>query len=503
MIMKRLLFTGFLLTILGACVFGQIAYNEEQFRAFDGKGNPVTIEQILTAIGENEAVFLGELHDDPIGHAVQAEIFRRAVAKYFPQRKIALSLEMFERDVQIVVDEYLNGLISEAHFLASSRPWANYKTDYRPMLELAKEKKLSVIAANAPRRYINIVSRYGREALKALSKDAKKFLPPLPYAEPSEAYAKKFKALMGTSPEAQMGLDRILASQSLWDATMAYAVATFIKKNKKPLVIHLNGGFHTESRLGTVEHLLKYRSKTKALVITIKYDNNFKTFDKAKHTDLGDFVILTAPKPKPVAALPVILDRMASHHKSLQTLRAQLMVVEENKQLGVSDTLIGSVNYLPRKDNRGAYVRIDWTKPVAEHLVVAGEDFELYRPRLNQVIGGRLRNLKDNVWVSNVLLLMTMSMAQLKDAHNLKYMGEQQLSDGVKTWLLEVTPKATNTYKTAEIWVDADGLSRQIRINQENGDDITILFSGVEKNLTLSNEIFRLKYPSTVSKVRV
>lgn len=141
-----------------------------------------------------------------------------------------------------------------------------------------------------------MVSRNGRSSLDGLSKDAKKWLPPLPYAEPSATYATKFKALMGPSPEAQMGIDKILASQSLWDASMAHAVANFLKKNKKGLVVHLNGGFHTESRLGTVEHLLKYRSKAKVTVVTLRYEDDFKTFDKAKHTDLGDFVILTDGK---------------------------------------------------------------------------------------------------------------------------------------------------------------------------------------------------------------
>ncbi len=281
---------------MSVAAMGQIAYNEDQFRAFDAKGNPVTIDQIIKAIGESDATFLGENHDDAVGHAIQAEIFRRVVAKYLAERKVALSLEMFERDVQIVVDEYLKGQISEAQFLASSRPWGNYKWDYKPLFELAKEKKLDVIAANAPRRYVNMVSRNGRDALNSLTKDAKEWIAPLPYAEPSETYANKFKALMGPSPEAKMGIDKILSSQSLWDATMSNSVAKYLKKNKKALIVHLVGAFHTESRLGTIEHLSKYRPKAKALVVTVRYEDDFKTFDKAKHTDIGDFVILTDGK---------------------------------------------------------------------------------------------------------------------------------------------------------------------------------------------------------------
>ncbi len=294
--MQRLCLAGIFIFLLCTLMRGQIVFSDDMFRAFDAKGNPATIDQIIVAIGENEAIFLGEQHDDAVGHAVQMEIFKRAVAKYMADRKIALSLEMFERDVQIVLSEYLNGLITEPQFMSSSRPWGNYKTDYRPLVELAKEKKLPVIAANAPRRYVNMVSRGGRNALNGLTKDAKKWIAPLPYGEPSDAYAKKFKALMGTSPEAQMGIDRILASQSLWDATMANSVAKYLKDNKKPLVIHLNGAFHTEGRLGTVEHLLKYRAKTKVLVVTIRFASDFKIFDKAKDTDTGDFVILTDAK---------------------------------------------------------------------------------------------------------------------------------------------------------------------------------------------------------------
>ena len=288
---------SFVLIVFSAVYsFGQIAYSEEQFRAFDAKGNPATIEQIIKAIGGNDAVFLGEQHDDAVAHAVQFEIFKRAVAEYAAKRQIALSLEMFERDTQIVLNEYLSGLITETQFLTSSRPWGNYKTDYRPLVELAKEKKLPVIAANAPRRYVNMVSRGGRETLNALSKDAKAWLAPIPYGEPSATYSAKFKALMGPSPEANMGIDKILASQSLWDATMSNSVANYLRANKTPLVIHLNGAFHTESRLGTVEHLLKYRPKTKVIVVTMLYENDFKTFDKAKYTDIGDFVILTDAK---------------------------------------------------------------------------------------------------------------------------------------------------------------------------------------------------------------
>lgn len=272
------------------------------YTIFDGEGNRIAFEDLMTSLGGADVVFLGEYHDDAVGHAFQAEVFRAAFEKFGSARDVALSLEMFESDVQYILDEYLSGKITEDHFLASGRPWKNYKTDYRPLVEFAKENRLPVIAANAPRRYVNMVSRNGRGSLSSLSKQAKKTLAPLPFGESSEAYAAKFKNLMQAMPAASGGtsrIDNILESQTLWDATMAWWVSRHLKKNKRALVVHLNGGFHTESRLGTPEHLAKYRKKARSLVVTIRYEKEFTQFDEARHKGLGDFVVLTdASQPR-------------------------------------------------------------------------------------------------------------------------------------------------------------------------------------------------------------
>lgn len=294
--MKNLCLVAIVLAVLCTSVTAQ---SVETYRIFDAKGNPATLEQLLKRANASDVVFLGEFHDDAVGHALQFEIFRSLVNENEGKRRVTLSLEMFERDVQIVLDEYLSGKITENHFMLSSRPWGNYKTDYRPLVELAKEKKLDVVAANAPRRYVNMVSRGGRSAVDQLSPEARSWIAPLPFGQPSDAYSKKFRSLMGASGEASMGLENILASQSLWDATMAFWISESLKKNKDSLVVHLNGGFHTESRLGTVEHLAKYSAKARSLVVSIRYEEDFKNFNKGKHTDLGDFVVLTdASQPK-------------------------------------------------------------------------------------------------------------------------------------------------------------------------------------------------------------
>lgn len=277
-------------------IFAQTNVTDADYRIYSATGESASLAQIIQA-GENAgAIFLGENHDDPVAHHLQAEVLRRVFERFGTARKLALSLEMFERDTQVVLDEYLQNLIPENHFLLSSRPWNNYNTDYRALVEFAKNNNLPVIAANAPRRYVNMVSRGGRDSLNKLLPTAKSWLAPLPFERASPAYAAKFNKLMGGAPEAKMGLSNILDSQSLWDATMAYSIAEYLRKEPGGLVIHVNGGFHTENRLGTPEHFEKYVPGVKFVVVTIKPEENFTQFDRQKYENAGDFVILTNAK---------------------------------------------------------------------------------------------------------------------------------------------------------------------------------------------------------------
>lgn len=273
----------------------------EQYRVFRPDGRPASLDDVAAAMDAVDVVFVGEEHDDPGAHALELELLARAFGRTAGKRPVALSLEMFERDVQPVVDEYLAGLITEKHFLSSSRPWARYETDYRPTVEFARAHKIPVVAANAPGRYANRAARLGRASLDELPASAKPWLPPLPYGEPDPAYAAKFKALMGghgAGPAAHAPL-HLLDGQALWDAAMGYSIAETLKQRPGALVLHVNGGFHSEERLGILTQLSRYRPNTRMLVVSVYSGRGFPSFDAEKLGRLGDFVILTDPALKP------------------------------------------------------------------------------------------------------------------------------------------------------------------------------------------------------------
>jgi uncharacterized iron-regulated protein len=277
------------------------------YRAFDSKGNAVTLQTIVDSLERADVLFVGETHDNRIAHLLEAELLRRADETYGTastrRRTVALSLEMFERDVQTILDEYLAGLITERHFLLSSRPWRNYETDYKPLVEYAREHRLSVIAANAPARYVSRVSNEGPDSLKSLPQVAvKSWLPPLPFPAASEGYAAKFNRFMGGGAPAAQGNPHgglhLLEAQTLRDASMAYAISEYLKRGRDPLVVQVNGTFHSEERMGVPEQLARYRSKARAVVVTIVPSDTFPNFDAATQGRLGDFLIITDPAVK-------------------------------------------------------------------------------------------------------------------------------------------------------------------------------------------------------------
>ncbi len=287
---------------------------EAHYRAFDKQGRRVTLREVVEALTAADVLFVGEMHNDPVAHLLQAELLRLADERFGQaegrgRRGVALSLEMFERDVQLILDEYLAGLISERHFLLSSRPWGNYQTDYRPLVEYARARKLPVIAANTPARYVSRVATSGPDSLASLSATAKGWLPPLPFPPASREYEAKFNRFMrgGNSSAPQQpgakaqtpanphGADHLLAAQTLRDVSMGHSIAEFLKQRPETLVVHVNGNFHSEEHLGIPEQLKHYRPQARVLVIAIVPGKGFPDFDAALHGGLGDFVILTDP----------------------------------------------------------------------------------------------------------------------------------------------------------------------------------------------------------------
>lgn len=196
-----------------------------------------------------------------------------------------------------------------------------------------------------------------------------------------------------------------------------------------------------------------------------------------------------------------IVNRMDSYNKALTSFQSNVTMVKWDSLLNANDTYEGTASYLPKNSKNPMAVRIDWSKPAVEQMAVRGDQYELYRPRLNQVIKGKTNSAKTVNNAGGALAFMSMSKAELQANYTVRYVGQEAISGGTQTWHLELTPKKPTSYKTAEIWVDNDGLPRQAKVTEKNNDTTTVLLQNVKTNITLNVSIFKLDYPKTAKIV--
>lgn len=273
-------------------LFAQASW-EAHYKVYDTRAQrEITLSELVESTGGVEVVFFGEEHNDSIAHRLQFSLYEGLLQRY---GDVVLSMEMFERDAQLVVDEYLDDHITEARLRDEGKGWKNYK-DYAPMVNLAKERNQKVVAANVPTRYANLVSRKGLPALDQLPKPSRKFIVSLPLETNRPEYQEKFYGAMGGHGHS-MG-PGIFHAQLLRDATMAESIFRAWRKNKRTKILHLNGRFHSDGGLGTVEALKDHRKKIQLLTISAFSSDDFEEPNWQEHVELADIVILTDPDVK-------------------------------------------------------------------------------------------------------------------------------------------------------------------------------------------------------------
>ena len=241
------------------------------------KGKEISLQKAVKIAENYDVVFFDEYHDQSSIHQAESNFFKQM---YRQNQDMILSLEMFERDVQDVMDGYLNGEISEEDFKAKSRPWPNYEEDYRPLIEFSKAHNIYVLAGNIPRR---MAAQYAKKGDFSLITDIDRAYLPQKHLVEYGAYYNEFKSYMSTGDESQhmmMSPERIelfYKAQCLKDDTMAESINNYINAHKNIKVLHMQGAFHGNKHLGVVEKLHKLNPNLKILVITPVEAKNYES----------------------------------------------------------------------------------------------------------------------------------------------------------------------------------------------------------------------------------
>jgi len=233
---------------------GLIRDEKPAYRLYDGRGVEIGYQEMLDLCVQSDVTLFGEIHEHPLVHWLQLETTQDLIE--IKKGDLMLGAEMLEADNQLIVDEYLAGLIGQEHVVNEAKVWDNYDTDYRPLVDVAKEHGLRFIATNIPRRYAALVAREGMKALERLSDEAKRSIAPLPIPLDLSTPGYQHAMEIGMAHGAHMDARNFVAAQAVKDATMAY----FILKNRGPkdLFIHYNGDYHSKNYGGIYWYLKRY-----------------------------------------------------------------------------------------------------------------------------------------------------------------------------------------------------------------------------------------------------
>jgi uncharacterized iron-regulated protein len=261
--------------------FLSIAQDKPAYQLFDKNGKKTTYKKMVASSLENDVVLFGEYHNNAISHWLQLELTKDLAEK----SNLVLGAEMIEADNQTQLNQYLKGEITQKGLDTLARLWNNYKTDYKPLVDFAKEKKFDFIATNIPRRYASMVFRKDLVALDSLSSQEKSWIAPLPIE--FDVNLPGYQAMMGM--QGGHAGDKMPKAQAIKDATMAY----FINKNRKgnSIFMHYNGTYHSDSYEGINWYLKKYNPETKILTIaTVEQKDVSKLANE--HNNKADFILV-------------------------------------------------------------------------------------------------------------------------------------------------------------------------------------------------------------------
>ncbi|MFN3755422.1 MAG: ChaN family lipoprotein [Flavobacterium sp.] len=257
------------------------AQNPQAYQIFNGKGQKSHYGKLLKQAQKQEIVLFGEYHDNAVVHWLQLLFTKDMHSK----TALVFGAEMFEADNQEALNKYLAGEINQKGLDTLARLWSNYKTDYKPLVDFAKEYQLPFVATNIPRRYASMVFKGDFEALESLTSEEKSWIAPLPilYDENLQGY-KAMLEMMGGHASATLP-----KAQAIKDATMAHFILQNLKNNS--VFIHFNGTYHSDNYEGIYWYLKQHQPELKIMTIATVTQTDLSKLSK-EHLGKADFILV-------------------------------------------------------------------------------------------------------------------------------------------------------------------------------------------------------------------
>lgn len=271
-------FTSLILLFITTTVFAQ---HKKAYQIFTNEGVETNFTSLLDQAKKSDVILFGEQHNSAIAHWLQLEL----TSALIKTDSLILGAEMFERDNQEALTLYLQEEIDQKGLDTLARLWSNHKTDYAPLVDIAKQNNIDFVATNIPRRYANLVYKNGFSALDTLSANEKNWIAPLPIDfDPELPTYKSILTMMGDH-----GTPELVMAQAIKDATMAHSILE--TQNENAIFLHFNGAFHSDFYEGILWYLKRSEPELNYLVISTVTQKETEKLEE-EHLDKADFIIV-------------------------------------------------------------------------------------------------------------------------------------------------------------------------------------------------------------------
>ncbi len=272
-----------ILNIVGQ--LGVFAQHKAAYRIVDVNGEAVDYHQMKEELVTADVILFGEMHDNPICHWLEFELLKDIDVDTTLQ--VLLGLEMIETDNNELLQQYVTGELTHEKFDSTARLWNNYDTDYKPIIDYAKDNEIPVVGTNVPRKYASAIYKGGFRSLDTLTLEEKEWLAPIPIEYDKELPG--YKNILSLFEDSSHVNENLPKAQAIKDATMAYFINENIEQGQ--IMLHLNGSYHSENFEGIVWYLKKYNPALTIKTIASKEQIQVQTIDE-ESKGIADFIII-------------------------------------------------------------------------------------------------------------------------------------------------------------------------------------------------------------------
>jgi uncharacterized iron-regulated protein len=250
-------------------------------------GKSISFDGLMDSVSSRDVIFVGEIHDDAAHHLIEIQILQGLSAR---NPSLTMAMEFFQQNQQAILDGYTMGDMTEEEFLKKvdwKKTWGYPYFYYRPLMLLAKQHRLKVLALNAPGE---IVRKVAREGLGALDAEQRAQLPDRIDLSNEKERAYVQKAYGEHELGSLKSFQFFYEAQCVWEETMARNIADYMADHRRQKVIVFSGIGHIIWKFGIPD---RTERRIPVSPVTIICHPPFETGTLEK--GMADYLWLTGP----------------------------------------------------------------------------------------------------------------------------------------------------------------------------------------------------------------